>query len=71
MLRRIIAALLITLALAVPARAGDLDDVRRDFGLVAVSGPAPAFRLKTIDNRSIALADLRDRVVLLYFWATW
>ena len=32
---------------------------------------APTFELATLDSRSIRLADLRGRVVLLYFWATW
>jgi cytochrome oxidase Cu insertion factor (SCO1/SenC/PrrC family) len=32
---------------------------------------APAFDLATPDSRSVRLGDLRGRVVLLYFWATW
>lgn len=34
-------------------------------------GPAPAFTLPTLDGDSLALADLRGRVVLVNFWATW
>jgi len=43
---------------------------------VAGSGPAvgsavPAFSVRTLDGQTIALADLKGKVVLLDFWATW
>lgn len=33
--------------------------------------PAPDFRLTTLDGQTVALSDLRDRWVLINFWATW
>src|ERR1700750_2908415 len=39
--------------------------------LPQVVRPAPDFQLTTFDGRKIHLADLRGRVVLLNFWATW
>jgi len=33
--------------------------------------PAPGFSLKTLDGRPLSLAQLRGKVVLLNFWATW
>jgi thiol-disulfide isomerase/thioredoxin len=32
---------------------------------------APAFRLETLDGDHISLADLRGKITLLDFWATW
>jgi cytochrome oxidase Cu insertion factor (SCO1/SenC/PrrC family) len=32
---------------------------------------APGFELPALDSRPVRLGDLRGRVVLLYFWATW
>jgi cytochrome c biogenesis protein CcmG/thiol:disulfide interchange protein DsbE len=32
---------------------------------------APEFRLKTIEGGSVSLADLRGKVVMVHFWATW
>ncbi len=33
--------------------------------------PAPPFAVKTLDGRQIDSADLKGKVVLLHFWATW
>lgn len=33
--------------------------------------PAPEFALQALDGRSISLADLRGKTVLIDFWATW
>jgi thiol-disulfide isomerase/thioredoxin len=47
-----------------------------DAGAPAKASPkvgdvAPSFSLTTLDGKKLALADLRDRTVLLDFWATW
>jgi len=33
--------------------------------------PAPAFSLPGLDGTVTRLADLRGKVVLVFFWATW
>ena len=33
--------------------------------------PAPEFSLPDLDGRQVRLSDLRGKVVLLFYWATW
>jgi cytochrome oxidase Cu insertion factor (SCO1/SenC/PrrC family) len=33
--------------------------------------PAPEFSLPGLDGRLVGLADLRGKVALVFFWATW
>lgn len=38
---------------------------------VSVGKSAPNFTLKTLEGKEISLSDLRGKVVLVNFWATW
>jgi cytochrome c biogenesis protein CcmG, thiol:disulfide interchange protein DsbE len=38
---------------------------------LAIGKPAPSITLSTLDGKQIALSDLRGKVVILTFWATW
>jgi cytochrome c biogenesis protein CcmG/thiol:disulfide interchange protein DsbE len=41
------------------------------FELALVGNPAPAFTLTSVDGKSYSLENLRGKVILLNFWATW
>ena len=58
-------------AAALPAAAAEPDWA--SFGAVPYDPPrpAPAFSLPDLDGRQVTLADLRGKVTLVFFWATW
>ena len=63
-------------AWAPPAGAKDAEQMQQQGGeagpAAALEGkPAPDFKLKGLDDKEVALADLKGQVVVLDFWATW
>ncbi|SMG16176.1 peroxiredoxin family protein [Sphingobacterium psychroaquaticum] len=55
---------------------GGLDDAKRVFAKEVlmkkvVTKEAPDFELKDVDGNTVRLADLKGKVVVLDFWATW
>jgi hypothetical protein len=73
-LRRGVAALLGALLLGGVGLAASA--ASPDFGLLDLQPfespkPAPAFSLPDLAGHTRNLADLRGKVVLLFFWATW
>jgi peroxiredoxin len=69
---RVVVALLALAAVLSPAAAAAEDPV----AALSLIRPKPAkdapdFELRTPDDRTIRLADLKGKVVLLNFWATW
>jgi cytochrome oxidase Cu insertion factor (SCO1/SenC/PrrC family) len=73
-IRRLVLAVLVALPLAVSAAPAEapipaLDALRLWRPTARIE--APPFELATLEGRPARLVDLRGRVVLLYFWATW
>jgi thiol-disulfide isomerase/thioredoxin len=42
-----------------------------DLAKTMINKPAPAFTLKDLDGKTVSLADLKGKVVIVDFWATW
>jgi hypothetical protein len=74
--RALAGALLSGLLVAAPAGAGPPDAAlplleALNLGRPARTIEAPGFEAPTLGGKAARLADLRGRVVLLYFWTTW
>jgi cytochrome oxidase Cu insertion factor (SCO1/SenC/PrrC family) len=65
-------AALAVLVLVVSAGAAPLDDLLFELQFVPLDGrPAHQFTLAGLDGKAVSPSQFKDRVVLLYFWATW
>ncbi len=67
-------ALALTLAVALaalPARAVEPDPSAIRMQPYDPPKPAPAFALPDVSGKTVRLQDLRGKVVLVFFWATW
>jgi cytochrome oxidase Cu insertion factor (SCO1/SenC/PrrC family) len=63
---------LLVLALLLPlAAAAAPDFAALDIQTYESPKPAPAFTLPDLEGRQVRLGDLRGKVVLLFYWATW
>ena len=70
MRRRAAAALVVALLLPLAAAAAP-DFAALDIQRYEAPKPAPEFTLPDLDGRPVKLTDLRGKVVLLFYWATW
>jgi cytochrome oxidase Cu insertion factor (SCO1/SenC/PrrC family) len=67
---RLLSVLVLALLLPIAAAAAP-DFAALDVQRYDPPKPAPAFALPDLDGRQVRLADLRGKVVLLFYWATW
>ena len=61
----------VALALVPLAAAAVPDFAALDIQRYQPPKPAPEFALPDLNGRQVRLADLRGKVVLLFYWATW
>jgi thiol-disulfide isomerase/thioredoxin len=48
-----------------------MSKLKADLAQKMINKPAPAFSLKDLDGKTVPLSDLKGKVVILDFWATW
>jgi hypothetical protein len=70
MSRAAAATLLVTLMLPVVAAAAP-DFAAMDIQRYEAPKPAPGFALPDLGGRTVTLEELRGKVVMLFYWATW
>ena len=75
-MRPLVRAAAVSLALVVSPTVAPSAQAQPDFASVRVDrytppGPAPAFSLPDLSGKTVNLTELRGKVVMLFFWATW
>lgn len=56
---------------SLPSRTSASEETDKNSGTKAATNLAPAFSMKNLAGEDVKLVDLKDKVVILNFWATW
>lgn len=51
--------------------AQSLEEAKKEYAKKMFSKPAPDFSLKNLEGKEVKLSDLKGKVVVIDFWATW
>lgn len=70
-MKRGLCVLLLACIAATPGLAADLPPLTHGLTPIAEPKPAPGLRLTDLDGKIHDLADLKGKLVLVNFWATW
>jgi cytochrome oxidase Cu insertion factor (SCO1/SenC/PrrC family) len=71
MRRRLSLATVVAALLAATTAVAAPDFASLKIDEIAPPRPAPAFELPDLQGRTHRMADLRGKVVMLFFWTTW
>ncbi|MCU0439287.1 MAG: TlpA family protein disulfide reductase [Raineya sp.] len=66
-----IIVLAICLGIYTPSQAQKLESLKKELASKMITQKAPEFSLKNLEGKTVKLSDLKGKVVVVDFWATW
>ncbi|HSB34744.1 MAG TPA: TlpA disulfide reductase family protein [Nitrospirota bacterium] len=69
--KKILFLVVVIIAVALAVAGHFIKDRKIEKKIITTGDRAPDFSLASLNGRSISLADLRGKIVMVHFWATW